>query len=131
MADEAFDLDMAAATIRANSSDLRIMLKALVTQLGDTLGERLQLSRAGGLLRKSQDLKGVQVTLGDDVFTAEIQGSSVQCAISHSSGGIRIRNERVDMDSWLKRLLKALEAEATYSDSAREALQRIVLGGTS
>jgi len=131
MEGDAFDLDMAAATLRANSSDLHIMLKLLVDQLGDTLGPRLAFARGGGLLRKSNEIKNVQITLGDDVFSAEVQGSSVKSSIAHSSGGIRIRNEQVDMDTWVRRLLQALEAEASHSETARQALQRIVLGGTS
>jgi hypothetical protein len=127
--DDAFDLDMAAAALRANGSDVQTMLRVLVSQLADTLGDRLVVQRAGGLLRKSQDLKSVEVTLGDDVLRADVDGGSVRCTVGHSSGGIRIRNDQVEMDEWVKRLLQALEAEAAHSETARQALERVILGG--
>jgi hypothetical protein len=49
--------------------------------------------------------------------------------IGHSSGGIRIRSEAVDVDGWLARLLAALEAEAAHSQAVRLALETIVIGG--
>jgi hypothetical protein len=130
VSDDAFDLDMAAAALRANGSDVQAMLRALVTQLDDTLGNRLVVERAGGLLKKSHDIKSLQVSLGDDTLRADVDGGSVRCTVGHSSGGIRIRNEQVSMDEWITRLLRALAAEAAHSDAARQALERVVLGGS-
>jgi hypothetical protein len=130
VSDDAFDLDMAAAALRANGSDVQAMLRALVTQLDDTLGDRLVVERAGGLLRKSHDIKSLQVSLGGDTLRADVDGGSVLCTVGHSSGGIRIRNEQVSMDEWITRLLKALAAEAAHSEAARQALERVVLGGS-
>jgi hypothetical protein len=129
VSDDAFDLDMAAAALRSNSSDVQTMLRLLVSQLDDTLGDRLVVRQAGGFLRKSHDIESVEVSLGDDTLRADVDGSSVRCTVGHSSGGIRIRSEQVDMDQWVKRLLQALEAEAAHSETARRALERVVLGG--
>jgi len=129
VSDEGYDLDMAAATLRSNSTDLRAMLSALVVQLDGTFGSRMVVERSGGRFRKPGELKAVQVTLADDVLRAEVDGSTVRCSIAHMSGGIRIRTEQVEMDAWVKGLLSALEAEASHSESARQALERVVLGG--
>ncbi|SRR5579863_401448 len=129
--DEAFDFDMAAASLQSNSADVHIMLKLLVRQLADVLGKRLRFERAGGRLRKSDDIKSVEMTMGDDVLRAEVDGATVRCSVGHSSGGIRIRSENVSMDEWLKRLLRALKAEAAHSENARVALENIVIGGPS
>ena len=129
--DDAFDLDMAAALLQSNATDVSMMLKLLVGQLSDVLGSRLVVQRVGGLLRKSGEVKALEVTLGDDVLRADVEGASVRCSVAHSSGGIRIRSESVDLDSWLRRLLSALQAEATHSEVARAALERIVIGGSS
>jgi len=128
--DDAFDLDLATAALRANSSDLRIMLKMLVSQLDGALGDRLVVERAGGLFRKSDDVRSVQVAVGETTLRAEVQGSSVACTAAHTSGGIRIRSEKMEMDEWVKRLLEAVQAEAAHSDTARQALERIVIGGS-
>ena len=100
--DASFDLSMAVSQLASNSTDLRIMLKLLVAQLSDALGSRINVERAGRL-RRSDEIKSVRITLGDDTLDAIVDGGSVRCSIGHSSGGIRIRNEQVGMDAWLTR----------------------------
>ncbi len=129
--DDGFNLDLAVSALASNSTDVRIMLKLLVNGLASTLGGRLVVERRGGLLRKSEEIRSVQVTLGDDVLRAEIDGASVRCTVGHSSGGIRIRSDQVDMGTWLKRLLGALQAEAKQSESTRLALEKIMIGDAS
>ncbi len=127
--DESFDLEAAAASLRADGSDVRILLKSLVAQLSDALGTGLTVERAGGRFRKSDEVKAVQIVIGDDVLRAELDGSAVRCTISHASGGITIRTERVGMNEWTTRLLQALRTEAAHSDGVRRALEHIVIGG--
>lgn len=128
---DSYDFTLAAATLRSNSSDVHILLKALCDELADTLGERLKIQRGSGRFRKSEAVSSVQITMANDSFDAVVEGSSVRCTIGHVSGGIRIRNEAVDMDTWIVRLLQALQTEATHSDAARRALENIVIGGNS
>ncbi len=128
--DGSYDLSMAVAQLAANSGDLRVMLKLLVGQLAGALGDRLVVERAGRF-RKSDEIKSVRVTLGEDALDAVVEGPNVCCTVSHSSGGIRIRSEQVGMDEWLTRLLGALQAEAAHSEEARQALERIVIGGST
>jgi hypothetical protein len=127
---DAFDLSMAVSQLASNSTDLRIMLKLLVGQLADALGDRLQIERGGGRFRKSDEIKSVRITLGDDTLAAEADGGSVRCSIGHASGGIRIRNEQVDMNTWLTKLLGILRDEAAHSEQTRLALEHIVIGDT-
>ncbi len=126
----AFDLSMAVAQLASDSTDARIMLKLLVAQLSDALGDRIAVERAGRF-RKSDEIKTVRITLGNDTLEAAVEGPSVRCSIGHSSGGIRIRSEQVDMDAWLTRLLTTLQAEAAQSEQTRVALENIVIGGPS
>jgi hypothetical protein len=129
--DDGFDLDLAVSALASNSTDVRIMMKLLVNGLAETLGGRLIVERQGSRLRKSEEIRSVQVTLGDDVLRADIDGASVRCTVGHSSGGIRIRSDQVDMGTWLKRLLGALQAEAAQSETTRLALENIMIGDTS
>ncbi len=129
-ADAAFDLSMAVSQLASNSTDLRIMLKLLVAELAGVLGDRIVIERAGRL-RKSDEIKSVRITLGDDTLEAVVEGASVRCSIGHSSGGIRIRSEQVGMDTWLTRLLTTLQSEAAHSEQTRLALENILIGGPS
>ena len=126
----AFDLSMAVSQLASNSTDLRIMLKLLVAQLTDALGDRITVERAGRF-RKSDEIKSVRIILGDDALEAAVDGGTVRCTIGHSSGGIRIRSERVGMDAWLTRLLTTLQTEAAHSEQTRVALENIVIGDQS
>jgi hypothetical protein len=128
---DGFDLDMAIASLQSSSTDVRMMLKLLIAQLADVLGDRVQIERAGGRFRKSDEIKSVQITLGDDTLRAEVEGAGVRCSIGHASGGIRIRSEQVAMDAWLTRLLTTLNAEASHSEQTRLALEHIVIGESS
>jgi hypothetical protein len=128
--DAAFDLSMAVSQLASNSTDLRIMLKLLVSQLSDVLGDRIAVQRAGRF-RKSDDIKSVRITLGNDTLEALVEGASVRCTIGHSSGGIRIRSEQVGMDVWLTQLLSTLQSEAAHSVQTRVALENIVIGDPS
>src|ERR1700678_1465086 len=110
-----FDLSMAVSQLASNTTDLRIMLKLLVAQLSDALGNRITVERAGRF-RKSDEIKSVRVSLGDDTLEANVEGGTVRCSIGHSSGGIRIRSEQVDMAAWLTRLLTTLQSEAASSE---------------
>jgi len=128
---DAFDLSMAISSLQSNSTDSRIMLKLLVAQLSEVLGDRIRVERAGGRLRKSEEIKSVQIVLGDDTLRADVDGATVRCSIGHASGGIRIRSEQVGMDAWLTRLLTILNREAAHSEQTRLALENIVIGESS
>ena len=128
---DAFDLSMAISSLQSNSTDSRIMLKLLVAQLAEVLGGRISVERAGGRFRKSDEIKSVQIVLGDDTLRADVDGATVRCSIGHASGGIRIRSEQVGMDAWLTRLLTILHNEASHSEQTRLALENIVIGESS
>ncbi len=128
---DAFDLSMAVSSLKSNGTDSRIMLKLLVAQLSEVLGDRIRVERAGGRLRKSEEIKSVQIVLGDDTLRADVDGATVRCSIGHASGGIRIRSEQVGMDAWLTRLLTILNRDAAHSEQTRLALENIVIGESS
>ncbi len=119
---------MAVSQLASDRTDMRIMLKLLVSQVAGVLGDRVVVERAGRF-RKSDEIKSVRVTFGDDTLEAVVEGASVRCSIGHSSGGIRIRSEQVGLDVWLTRLLTTLQSEAAHSEQARLALENIVIGG--
>lgn len=129
--DDSYDLNLAAATLRSNSSDLRILLKALCDELSDTLGDRMRVQRDGGRFKKSDVISSVQINLSSNQLEAVMEGSSLRCTIGHFSGGIRIRNQTVDVNEWIVKLLELLQVEAAHSDTARRALENLVIGGNT
>jgi hypothetical protein len=129
--DDSMDLELAAASLRADGSDVRILVKVLADQLADALGSRLEVKRSGGRFRKPEEIHSIRIIMGDDQFDAEVDGTTLRCTIGHSSGGIRIRSEKVDVDAWLARLLAVLKTEAAHSQAVRQALESMVIGGST
>lgn len=127
--DGALDLDLLASSLQADDGDVRVLLRALVTRLAGALGERLEVERAGRF-RKSDEIRRVSVRLGDDQLDAVVDRGALECTISRSSGGIRIRSSRVTLDEWLRQLLGALRDEAATTQATRLALESLVIGGT-
>lgn len=123
------DLDLLASSLRADDGDVRVLLRALVTRLAGALGERLEVERAGRI-RKSEEIRRVSIHLGDDQLDAVVDRGGLECTISRSSGGIRIRSTRVTLDEWLRRLLGALRDEAATTQATRLALESLVIGGS-
>ena len=122
------DIDLLASSLQADSGDVRILLKVLTQRMSGALGDRMTVERAGGLLRRSDEIRRVSVRLGNDTYDAAVRGGSLECSIARSSGGIRIRSTTVTTEQWLHQLLAALQAEAATSESTRLALESIVIG---
>jgi hypothetical protein len=130
VSDESYDLELAAATLLGDSHDIQTLLRVLASDLSTALGARLKVERKGGLLRRSDDIKSIRVNLAEEDFDAEVHDGAVECTVCHSSGGIRIRTERLEMGQWLQRLLGRLQEEASRSQETRLALEKLVIGGT-
>jgi hypothetical protein len=126
--DSAFDLDLAVSSLNADGSDVQLMLRLLTEKLAAVLGDRLQVTRAGGLLRRSNAIEAVEVRLRGCDLQARCSGAASEFLVGQVSGGIRIRTERVDAEQWTRRLLEELQSEAAHSASARQALESIVIG---
>lgn len=124
------DLDLLASSLQAEGGDVRTLLGALVTRLSGALGERLRVERAGRR-RKGEAIRQLSIALGDNEFGAALEHGALECTVSRSSGGIRIRSSRVGMDEWLRRLLGALRDEAATTQATRIALEAIVIGDDS
>ena len=124
---DAFDLDLAAASLGADEPDVRIMLGQLVARLV-SLGERMKVERTRGLLRKGGEIRRLEIAIGRNEFVASMESGAPEFRVGLVSGGIKIRTETLDADAWLKALIGALQEEAAHSATSREALEAIVIG---
>jgi hypothetical protein len=128
---DGMDMQMAAAAVLADNKDVKMLLRVLGNNLRESLGQRVEVAHAssGFLRHQSEEVRSITVHLSQDDYEAHVDGGSVRCSVGRSSGGIRIRSEQLPVEQWLARLLGALQEEAVNNQSARAALQNVIIGG--
>ena len=120
-------LDLFAATLRADSSDTRALVEALGAKLEDALpGSAVIERKATRLFSKDKRVEKITIRLGQDSYTLSISGDNARAQRSKTVGGIAIRNEELSLDEWLRGLTHALAAEAKRSEAGRIALERLL-----
>jgi hypothetical protein len=130
-AEENLDIDLPAAALRADGSDLRISIAVLASKLESTLPGRTRVERRGGGLmgRGEKRVRRIQVELGTENgvrYELTIDGERVEGFRERKSGGISIKRESLDPDRWVAALTTELQSEAQRSSEARSALEALV-----
>ncbi len=123
------DLDRAVASLRADAPDASSLLRVLVEYLAGGLGPRLHVQRTGRLFKKGDEVRSVRIELGENEYESVVDGDILLCGIGHSSGGVPVRQDKVDVNTWLTRLLGSLEAEAARHDGVKTALESLLARG--
>jgi len=119
----------AMSMIAANQGDGQILFRVVGEGLGDALGTFAERTYAGRFGKRAKELESISVELGERVFTMTMERGRLTAVIALNSGGIRISNERVQVDVWVAKLREELANEAAHSEAARLALERLALEG--
>lgn len=125
MEPEAPDFDVLAASLRADSSDLTTFVEVLATKLEGALPGATRVER-GGLFGPKR-VKRITVELGDERFDLTATGGKVEPMRASAVRGIVLKREPLSLDRWIEELSRRLAAEATESEQARLALQRLLM----
>jgi hypothetical protein len=122
------DIDLVAASLRAEASDVDAFVENLATKLEETIpgGVTVQRVRQGmfgpKLVRKiTIDAAGQRLEL------ARGAGDSVETTSCRLSGGIVLKREPLDTEAWLAALGATLAEEAQRSSQTRQALERLLI----
>jgi hypothetical protein len=121
------DLDLVAAALRADLSDIAAFVEGLATRLELTLPGIAQVKRTKAGFRGPKLVSEIVVQTGDDRLELHRNGSQIITTRCRMSGGIVIKNETLDVDTWLSALSAAVAAQAQHSERTRLALQQLVL----
>ncbi|MGI8505657.1 MAG: hypothetical protein ACR2MK_02430 [Solirubrobacteraceae bacterium] len=122
----ALDIDLLAASLRADSSDLRAFVEALAVKLEQAVPGGVSVQRRRDGLFGAKMVHRIALDAGGQRLELKTSGAGVETRCSRLSGGIVIKNETVDMDTWLTVLGTALAAEAQRSQTTRRALERLL-----
>lgn len=120
------DVELIAASLRADLSDLDVFFEVLAGKLSAALRGLVQVQRGGGLFGRGKRVRQVEVSLGDHRFVLEHQEGAVRAEVVHQVRGVRLSGEQVGVDDWFARLATELAHFAAASGQARAALQRLL-----
>jgi hypothetical protein len=124
---EAPDLDLVAAALRADLTDISAFVEGLATRLELALPGIAEVKRTKSGFRGPKLVSDIVVQTGGDRLQLHRDGGQVQCSRCRVSGGITIKTEALDVDAWLSALSVAVAEQAQRSERTRLALQQIVL----
>jgi hypothetical protein len=120
------DFDLVAASLRADSGDLRAFVEALAAKLEGALPGRARVDRKGSLLGGRKTVRRLEVDLGETRYELEHDGGAVACTRRSVVRGISLKSEALELDAWIDDLSRALVGEAERSGRGREALERLL-----
>ena len=124
----AIDVDLLAASLRADASDLNAFVESLATKLEDAIPGSVTVERSRrGMLGPKLVRKIAVDAAGQRLELVRGAGDSVQTTGCKLSGGIVLKREPLDMDSWLAALGATLADEAQRSRQTRQALERLLM----
>lgn len=121
------DLDLVAAALRADLSDIAAFVEGLATRLELALPGLVEVKRAKSGFRGPKLVSDIILQTGDERLELHRAGGQINTSRCRISGGIVIKNEALDIDAWLSALSVAVAAQAQRSERTRVALQQLVL----
>lgn len=123
----AYDLDLLAASLRADSSDLGAFVESLAAKLEEALPGRVQVERRRSGVFGPRAVRRIMLDSGGSRLELRLQGQAIETRCSRLSGGIVLKSELVDTDTWLRGLSDALAEEAKRSATTRQVLERLLI----
>lgn len=128
------DLELIAASLRADSADLLVFVESLAVKLETALPLSARVERVRQGLRGPKlvrrivvDAGGERLELRRELTARGGEPGAIELLTGRVSGGIVLKTESVDIDEWLRALAVAVAAEAERSERTRQALERLLL----
>jgi hypothetical protein len=111
--------DLLAASIRADSADVRTYLDVVGAKLADALPGSVRVEHDGGLFARDHRVRKVTLRLEGRVFRLEWTGNDLQAGIDAAL---------VPLDRWSESLAQLLSDHARSESQARSAMDSLVAG---
>jgi len=126
--DPGFAFDLSAAELRADSTDLRVLVDALAVRLENALPRLVVVRRrkVGGFRSKTTELESITLSLGDARFELKRAAVGFECTRHEVVRGITLRREQLKLEDWIHAILGAVSDVAEFGEQARIALQGLI-----
>jgi hypothetical protein len=123
---DAPDLDLLAASLRADATDTAAFLQALAARLEGAFPGQVDVERKG--LFGGKRVRRIAVRLGDRHYEIEGNGGPPIARRRTVVRGIALKSEELTVDAWIEALSADLLALAQTSERGRAALERLLTG---
>jgi hypothetical protein len=121
------DLDLLAASLRSDVSDLDAFVESLAAKLEDILPRNCRVTRKRTGLAGPKHVRAIDLDAADMRLALVKDGPRVSCKRARLSGGIVLKTEELATDAWLDEVGAVLAAEAQRSATTRQALERLLI----
>lgn len=122
------ELELVAAALRADLTDINAFVEGLAAKLEDSLPGLVTVERAKAGFRGPKLVKRISLNCSpSERLELRREGAAVQTLKARVSGGIVLKTESVGIDDWLTTLAAAVTAEAERNERTRQALERLLL----
>jgi hypothetical protein len=126
--DDGIDIDLLAASLRADASDLSAFVEALATKLEQAVPGAVKVERRRDGMFGAKVVRRIALDAGGRRLELRVEGPGVQCRAATLSGGIVLKSQELGTDDWLLALGEALAEQARRSQTTRQALERLLNG---
>jgi len=124
---EPLQVEMFAASLRADSTDTRAFLEALAVKLEGSLPSQTQVIRQRSIFSREHPVKEIVVTLGDYQYRVIRERQSPLITFrTKVVRGIALKTDQIPMEQWIEELAESLAREAAQSAQAHIALARFL-----
>ncbi len=123
---EPLDLDLLAASLRADEAELGSFVEAVAAKLESAVPGGVRVERRRDGLFGAKRVVKVTLDAGGQRLELVRDGTGVQARCGRVSGGIVLKSETVGTETWLAALSVALADEARRSQTTRQALERLL-----
>jgi hypothetical protein len=125
---EPLQVEMFAASLRADNTDSKAFLEALAAKLEGSLPDRTQVTRQRSMFSREHPVKEIVVTLGDYQYRVMRERQSpLITSRAKMVRGIVLKTDQVPMEQWIEELAESLARESAQSAQAHAALERFLL----
>lgn len=127
--DGPLQVELLAAALRANTSDVGAFMEALAAKLKGALPDQTMIIRHDALFSRDHSVKEIVVAFGEQQYTLrhEKQGQPLVAAHATRVRGIVLKTEQRPVPQWMHEIAVNLAQEAAQSVQTRSALEQFLL----
>ncbi|HLI70579.1 MAG TPA: hypothetical protein VKV19_12545 [Ktedonobacteraceae bacterium] len=126
--DKPLQVDLLAASLRADTTDLKAFMEALAVKLEGAMPDQTVVTRQNKLFSREHPVREILITLGEYQYRiSHEQRGPLLTQRAKVVRGIVLKTEQLPMDQWIEELAEGLAQQAAQSFQARSALERFLL----